>query len=127
MRRLVRISRRSTTSNDRPSRKGEGGHHAPHLARIVPGQIHAGDRDEHEHHRLRLLRLPDGDRDVQQHEDRQVDRRPLVFEHHFAAAVYQAVGRHEMRHVDGCCQPRLRTGADKHQIRAPAQQQRDHE
>ena len=64
------------------------------------------------------------DADVDEQNRRHVDRRPLVPQDRLAAAVDEPVRRHEVRHVDRGPDPRLRAGADEHEIRPPAEQQR---
>ena len=106
--------------------RGVGRHHPPDLSGVMPREIHAGHRDHDVHERLRLLRLPQGERHVRQQDGRHVHRRPFVLEDHGAAAVHQPVRRHEVWHVDGRPDPGLHAGAHQQQVGAPRQEQRHH-
>ena len=90
----------------------------------MPREVCARNRDQSDPEHRRALRIPERHDDVQQENRRYVDGGPLVTQDRLAAAIHEPVRRHEVRHVDERRQPRLGPSANKHEIRAPAQQER---
>ena len=104
---------------------GVGGHHPPGLPGIVPGEVAAGDHEQHRDQCRRILALVDRDADIEQQDQGDPDRRPLVAEDHLLRPVDHPVRGEEMGHVDERREGRLRSRADQDQVVPAAQEQGD--